>query len=264
MHIPNEIKQRVNERIERDIEVAEKHFGIKIKFPNVVYKKRGTVAGVAKHYMWEIDLNPVLLMENLDEMINDTVPHELAHLIDYQLHPENFASGRITMTRSGRYRREKRSVHGPTWKNIMIVLGVDPSRTHNMDTTNSRVKKGPKHVYVCKTCGTVMELGDKRHAKMQAGAKYWMRGCGRHEGYEYQGRELPERTAPKPKTAPAPKERPKHLAPKAGSKLAECKKMYFRYYGISRSEMIEEFIAQAGCTPAGAATYYAKLKKELG
>jgi hypothetical protein len=37
-----------------------------------------------------------------------------------------------------------------------------------------------------------MELGEQRHRKMLTGqTRYWMRGCGRHAGYTFNGQDAP-------------------------------------------------------------------------
>lgn len=49
--------------------------------PKLVYTQRGTSAGTAWLESYEIRLNPVLLLENIDTFIAEVVPHELAHLL---------------------------------------------------------------------------------------------------------------------------------------------------------------------------------------
>ncbi|SQJ13486.1 Protein sprT [Salmonella enterica subsp. enterica] len=46
-----------------------------------MYTQRGTSAGTAWLESYEIRLNPVLLLENIDTFIAEVVPHELAHLL---------------------------------------------------------------------------------------------------------------------------------------------------------------------------------------
>lgn len=256
MIVTREIKDRVEAKLRESIALAESHYGQSFKFPSVIYTKRGRVAGTADIRAWEVNFNATLLMENIEDFIARTVPHEMAHLIDYQLNPSNFEGG------WGR----KRSVHGPTWKRIMTIIGAENSRCHSYDTTNSRVKKGRqnKHVYVCKTCGKEMKLGAQRHRKMQTGTRYWMRGCGRHAGYNYVGVEGAVR-----QPLPVAADRPTIVPPAnptnvpTGSKLEKCRALYRDHRGASRQGMIELFMRHADCTKAGAATYYAKIKKEM-
>lgn len=265
MQVPNDIKRRVEQKLRESISVAEKHYGQKFAFPTIMYTKRGRTAGTANPYggKWEVNFNPILLMENVEDFLARTVPHEMAHLIDYQLHPENHKS-RVQLSYYGSPRRTKRDIHGPDWQSIMHVLGADPSRCHTYDTTNAQVRRKDSHYYTCNGCGQTMKLGPKRHKKMQSGAaKYWMRGCKTHGGYAYVGVTPPGTPTPAPRPAPKPKTR-KPRATRAGSKLDICRLTYRENYGLTRTEMIDLFVSKAKCTTAGAATYYAKLKKELG
>lgn len=260
VHVPDDVKRRVVQKLQWCITVAEDHYGRTFKFPNVEYTLRGTTAGTAHYSSWTINLNSVLLMENLDTFIERTVVHEMAHLIDDVVNPSSHTST-VTMTRSGRIRRSKRSVHGPSWKRIMRLFGADPSRCHSYDVSSARVRRKTRHVYECKTCQKKMVIGPVRHKKMQRGVKYWMRGCGRHAGYDYIGIEGQKQ---EPVAASAAKPKPKTPKPHnraTASKLDACRDLYSQV--LSREENIRAFVS-AGCTPAGAATYYAKIKKERG
>lgn len=186
-----EVKARVEAKLRECISIAERRFDATFPMPAISYGQKGTTAGVALVQSWTIKLNAVLLMENIDDFIERTVVHEFAHLVDYKLHPENFQT-RLVVGRNGRMKRTKRDLHGGTWKHIMIVLGADPSRCHTYDVTNARQKKGrtpgKKFEWTCKTCGKIMPLGPKRHNNMLAGrTRYWMRGCGHHAGYTFNG-----------------------------------------------------------------------------
>ena len=264
MRVPENIKQRVEAKLRASIKIAESHYNQTFRYPRILYTKRGTTAGTADTRAWEVNFNATLLMENVEDFIARTVPHEMAHLIDSQLNPQNFEGG-FQMTRNGRLKRAKRSVHGYTWKAIMLVLGAPTSRCHSYDTANARVKKGrgAKQVWVCRTCGVEMKLGPQRHARMQSGrARYWMRGCGHHAGYDYRGLEGAHPTiVPLPKAADAP---PAPKTPAAPSKLAKCKALYIKHSHLGRSQMIGLFQNEAGCTASGAATYYATCKKLYG
>ncbi len=275
MRVTQTVKKLVDAKLRAGIKTAEKHYGIKIKPPAVVYRKRGTTAGTANYQTWTIDLNPTLLMENQDTFIARTVPHELAHLIDYQLHPENFET-RLIRTRTGRLKRSKRDVHGATWKRIMIVLGADPSRCHDYDVSNAKVhKRGSQRRHVWRSAdgrGEIV-LTDHKHKKQLAAAPgygYYQRGfppsrAGNYSYHGIQGQTLEPMplAADKPVPEPAPKApRIRNAAHDGKSKLDICRMWYTS--GLTRKAAINMFIIKAGCTPAGAATYYAKIKKEQG
>jgi SprT protein len=184
--VTQEVKALVNAKVAECVEKAEAAYGLRFRTPIVRYGVKGGTAGRAKLREWIIDLNPILLMENIDEMVNDTVVHEFAHLVDYKLHPENFER-RLERGRNGRMRWSKRDVHGATWKGIMRTLGVTPTRTHNMDTSSVTRRRQFKWVG---SDGSVMMLGPKRHAKQMAAVKagkkthYYMRGSS-HASYTY-------------------------------------------------------------------------------
>jgi len=249
MKVSAEVKAQVEAKLKECITTATRSFPeYEFKMPTILYTKRGTTAGTATLQRWTVNYNSTLLMENIEDFLNRTVPHEMAHLIDFKVNPRNFQPG---------YGR-KRSVHGTTWKNIMRILGAPTTRCHSFDTTNSRVKKraGVKQVYSCNTCQLLMKLGPVRHRKMQSGANhYWMRGCRGHGGYTYVGVDQP---VPAQIAAQAPAT-PKDPGTPKVSKLTSCRALYD--WTESRQHNINLFVG-AGCTTAGAATYYQKIKNE--
>lgn len=257
--ITTAIKQKVTDKLKACIAIANKRYGIDVKFPNVVYQKRGTTAGTANYRTWTIDLNPVLLVENLDDFIEDTVPHELAHLVTNMVYPH--AHKRVY--------GQKRSPHGSEWQSVMRVLGANPSRCHSYDTSNARTRTKASYDYKCNCCGQVIKLGPKRHAQEQRQPGWYNHGgCGRTAGkLTLVTDKAPVATThTKPAQlppmnlhnvpAPAPKK-----APEAGSKISKCYSMFKQYPGLSRKEMINHFVQLCDCTAAGASTYYATCKK---
>lgn len=247
------LKARVETKLRECIAVAEKHYNITIKFPTIKYDLRGTTAGTASPYQWEIDINAALFLENVEEFMISTVPHEMAHLIDYQLHPHNFQRT---------YFKQKRTVHGPTWKSIMRVLGADPNRCHTYDVSTV-AKKTTKHVYECRTCKEIMELGPKRHTKHQGAAilgmrGYYMRGCAHHAGYEYKG--LKGARAPVMAVAAQGQKQDKKVAPAGKTKKVQAAAIYAANKHLSRQQIIQLFIDQLGMSKAGAGTYYQMVK----
>jgi len=260
--VPKEIKDRVDAEIRRCMSVAEKAFDKTFRFPTVDYDVRGKTAGYAYDHTYRVSFNSILLMENLDTFIDGrtgrgTVTHEVAHLIDGIVYPQ---------TRRGGWGR-KRSIHGPTWKRIMRLLGAKPSRCHSYDTSNSTVRRKAKHVYSCNGCGKHMTLGPVRHKKQQrppswttSKTVYWSHGCthAKRDGYTYIG--LENKPAPKPfrdRYPPIPK--PK--APKIGTKIDHAVQIVRSMPESTRDTVISKIMRECGMKRGGAQTYYYKAKK---
>ncbi len=79
------LKMQVQRKLSLCLALAEQHFNRAFPMPNVDYRLRGVKAGVAYLQQNEIKLNRTLLLENETAFINQVVPHELAHLIVYQV-----------------------------------------------------------------------------------------------------------------------------------------------------------------------------------
>ena len=113
--LPIAIQQAVMRSLREKLAQANIKLERQYPEPKLVYQQRGTAAGTAWLQTYEIRLNPVLLMENVDAFVNEVVPHELAHLLVWK----HF--GRV-------------SPHGKEWKWMMeSVLGVPARRTHQFE-----------------------------------------------------------------------------------------------------------------------------------
>jgi len=152
-------------RIEECFAIAEQRWNTTFQKPRVRFDKRGTTAGTAHGSKWELNFNMVLLNENVEHFVKQTVAHEVAHLIDHQV----YDSHAVRYDNIGR--RKKRSPHGANWKRIMTVLGVPADRCHNMDVSNARVSrcKSETFDYKCTCCQKVLPMGKIRHNKQQSG-----------------------------------------------------------------------------------------------
>lgn len=247
MNVPANIKARVEAKLRESIALAEKHYGQTFKFPRVEYSVRGTCGGKAYTTEWRVNFNATLLVENEDKFIATTVPHEMAHLIDYQLNPNNFHAAW----------GKKRSIHGPTWKRIMMVLGAPPNRCHTYDTKNSRVKQKTRYEWVCQHCGAKMVLGPKRHKKQKQRDCYRPRnaGCNWSHTYKYVG--IEGQVLATAANNPTP---PKSTNKKT-TKQSKANAIYQRMAGSARKDVIVEIIAQLGVGAAHASTLYANAKK---
>lgn len=151
-----QLKMQVQRKLHQCLGLAQDHFKQTFPMPNVMYDLRGVKAGVAYLQQNEIRLNKTLLLENPVEFIQQVVPHELAHLLVYQLF------GNV-------------KPHGKEWQNMMQQLFHLPALTcHQFDTKNVR---GKTFAYHCE-CQT-HHLSSRRHQRiLQQQMHYICRQCG--------------------------------------------------------------------------------------
>ncbi|MGL4714077.1 MAG: SprT-like domain-containing protein, partial [Shewanella sp.] len=106
---------QVLERI--DVCYQEAEIALKRTFPRPVtqFSLRGKSAGTAHLQQNRLRFNPVLLRENSEAFLTDVVPHEICHLLCFQLFG-------------------KTKPHGKEWQSLMLTLfKVNPSTTHSFN-----------------------------------------------------------------------------------------------------------------------------------
>ena len=119
------------------------YFKRSFPMPHISLKQRGKIAGSARLQNNELRLNPVLMADNPDKFLHEVIPHEICHLVAYQLY------GRV-------------KPHGREWQQLMTkVFGLPPNVYHAMDI--SKVA-GKSFAYRCQ-CGPV-QLSIRRHNKV--------------------------------------------------------------------------------------------------
>lgn len=69
-----------------------------------------------------IDLSTDLFAQYTEQMIVDSIPHELAHLVAYTIHGD--------------------PGHGKGWYSVLDRMGIQTTRLHNMVNSNYRGKRG--------------------------------------------------------------------------------------------------------------------------
>ena len=259
MLVTPELKQRINDKLKLVIARVEQKYNITVPFPTVVYALRGTTAGTANYATWTVDLNAGLLLQNVDEFIERTVPHEMAHLACHKIYPESHIREYI-----GGGRFSKRSPHGPKWQEIMRVMGVsDITRTHSYDVSTVKQVKATSRInpWAC-PCGKQFMLSTKMSNQLRTNPS---------ARFHCRGRTLVELVASAPVAATPVAQKPvyaiaaqvadKRVTEAPGSKIEKCANLYVSYQHLGRATVIAMFINEADCTPAGASTYYATLKK---
>ncbi|MGX2965615.1 MULTISPECIES: SprT family zinc-dependent metalloprotease [Shewanella] len=152
----SEAQQAVLDAIELCYLKAEAALGRALKRPSVSFALRGRSAGTAHPTENRLRFNPVLLEQNLHTFTHEVVPHEICHLLCFQLHG-------------------KTRPHGKEWQSLMRrIYGLAPRTTHSMDISSVKPRT---LLYQC-GCG-VVELSIRRHNKVVRGqAKYQCRRCG--------------------------------------------------------------------------------------
>ncbi|XBS69100.1 SprT family zinc-dependent metalloprotease [Acerihabitans sp. KWT182] len=156
IRIPIALQQAVMQCLRDNLRLAGQYFNRDFPEPALTYRQRGTSAGTAWLEKWEIRLNPVLLLANQDNFIDEVIPHELAHLLVFR------QFGRV-------------APHGKEWRWMMTeVLKADPRRTHEFDLAQVRTHTYP---YAC-GCRR-HDLTVRRHNRIRRGeAQYRCRQCG--------------------------------------------------------------------------------------
>lgn len=170
-----DLQQRIQSVVNGCIDKAIKKFGIDrvpVNIP-IVYKTKSVAAGKAhvtfshrfgfRPEMTEccININPVLLNENIEYVVNQTVPHEVAHVVAYSVY-SNAIRG-----------------HGIEWSNIMRLFGCEPNRCHQLNVSSINQIRNRKNYTVNCTCGKLLEISSNRATKMKNGKSYFHLGCGK-------------------------------------------------------------------------------------
>ena len=152
----DQLAELAEARVITCMQTASNILKLDFPLPSVNFRQRGRIAGSAHLTNNEIRLNKTLMKDNLDAFLNEVIPHEICHLLAYQLY------GRVPP-------------HGVQWQRLMQeVFGLTPQRQHTMDT--SKVE-GQTFDYQCQ-CGPV-SLSIRRHNKvMRKQASYRCRKCG--------------------------------------------------------------------------------------
>ena len=177
-HVAARIETIVAELWDAAAREAARYLGRDLHFgpaPSIGYFSKSEVGGRACGYR-KVEFNSVLLMENLDDFLGQTVPHEVAHCVD------DLLDARTRWMKGALRRWDYTRPHGKSWARVMGWFGCPATRCHSYDTSN--IQTGRKRFEYACDCRTY-HFGVVRHNRSQrdvrAGAKkayYTCRLCG--------------------------------------------------------------------------------------
>lgn len=132
---------KLHQQVETAVRQAEKqardYYRLDLPDASIDLSLRGRCAGQARvdrSGKTCLRINKQLLAENLDDYLNNTIPHEVAHLI------VNWQS---------RNKRQRPRPHGPEWRAVMQnCFNLSPKRCHSYQTTPARIVPRP-FLYSC-------------------------------------------------------------------------------------------------------------------
>jgi len=94
----------------------------------------------------------------LQDMLNNTVPHEVAHLV-IALCPKQY----------------QQTAHGKDWQKVCLALGGNGKVYHKLTLTNARTQRQWQYV---DSLGQAHQLSTVRHNRLQRGAVYHVKKTG--------------------------------------------------------------------------------------
>lgn len=164
-------RQMVLARCKDLIALANAKFNIQLPNVDIRFDLQGANAGQAgrirDRYFMRFNTD-MMTNEGWNHLYNDTVPHELAHIVCF-------------------YRGNDRG-HGKWWRYTCRQLGGSGNRCHSEEVTYA---KGNTWYYVTKS-GMVVALSNTRHRRIQQGGTYTFRNYGAVDRTCWHSLERPE------------------------------------------------------------------------
>lgn len=170
----------IREKTHAVLNLARQLYGVDIQ-PHVSFNLRGRAAGIASCRMcritrrasdFKVRYNPHFIQgEHFQDMLDNTVPHEIAHLVTYM-------------------RPDLGHKHDAGWRRICLALGGNGLRCHAYDVpvTNGFTYRA--------SCGTLITVSKVIHNKIQMGQSRRLKKTGgridRFSAWAPHGEPVPE------------------------------------------------------------------------
>lgn len=154
MNLTQSLQQELLDKVEQCYAVATRRLKREFPLPQVLFNQRGKIAGCALLQKNVLRFHPLIYQQNHRHFLEHVVPHEIAHLLVWQLYG-------------------KTAPHGRHWQQIMNeVFELPALRTHQYDVDNLGIKT---ITYQCR-CGEV-PLTMRRHNNVLKGTIYRCKRC---------------------------------------------------------------------------------------
>lgn len=151
------LAQQLHKQVLQCYSLADNFYLKAFPRPEILLNLRGQSAGVAELRANRLRFNKILYQENQQAFLAEVVPHEVAHLIAWQVYGLQIRP------------------HGKEWQQIMqAVFSLEPKRTHSFDIKRA-AKLGYK--YTCCCAEKQHALTVRRHNKILQGQGYICLAC---------------------------------------------------------------------------------------
>jgi SprT protein len=150
--------EKISEKLNELIEACNAKFQ-GFSFNDVKFSMNGRLTSTAGRAFLEegrLEFSKVLYAQNEEQFLNDTVPHELAHIVAYRVFGDRG--------------------HGVHWKQVMNFLGFEATRCHSYAV--QRRSSAKQYSYGCACEGKTHEVSAQRQAWINKGKRYACNTCG--------------------------------------------------------------------------------------
>ena len=265
----NQYKQPILDKVREVVELASELYDFPIKFEdiNIKWKNKGRAAAQASYDRRRLQYGLAFQLESahvdIDEMLNDTIPHEVAHLVNFW----NPSTG---------------TNHDYGWKRVCIRLGGTGNRTHSQVLTKAKYRK--IYLYVTDSGDQRIVKSAAKHRRIQKGVRYRICNTGEwygasnfvrtisseehrqmHEGVVQEFRAargvepVTETKKVTKKKTPAKKKTTRSTTGVSKKEQASAMFKSLQKNGEPRSTIIRVFMDTLSMSKAGASTYYANF-----
>lgn len=146
--------EKIIERLGELKEQARQMYGVNIAFHVRMNGRLTSTAGRAYFESGKLEFSPSLYEQNQQDFLENTVPHEFAHLVAFRLYGDNG--------------------HGQGWKAVMRDMGLEPTRCHDYEVPKRTSSVSYKFKCACMT----HDFTPQRMAWVRKGKIYKCRTCG--------------------------------------------------------------------------------------